>query len=106
MAPTALDEWDRAGLLKIDSPIQYLGLVIGILTVGAKNMEDCEFDNGETSWVPDVVGYASRANIDLRQMPIAFIVAALDRLSDNGHNPLTAVEGPAKADHWGWKKTV
>lgn len=105
MALTALNELDRAGLLKADSPIQDIGLVIGIFAIWAKNLEvDYEFEGA--SWVKDIVAYAARADIDLRQMPLHSIGKVLDGLAEENEEPLAALDGPAKADRWGWKKSV
>lgn len=106
MALTALNELDRAGLLKADSPIQDIGLVIGLFAIWGKDLKsDYDFEE-ETSWVKDVVAYAARANIDLRQMPLHSIGKVLDGLAEKSEEPLTALDGPAKADRWGWKKSV
>ena len=48
MALTALNELDRADLLRADSPVQDLGQVVAVFTVWGHDMEDHAFESEKT----------------------------------------------------------
>ncbi|KAK8050732.1 hypothetical protein PG994_012462 [Apiospora phragmitis] len=101
---TALNELDRAGLLKADSPIKDLPLVMAIYLKWSADLDEME---DELSWRPNVIAYAKKAGIDLATSGLfgaGELVSALEEEEESGE--IAPLSGQAKADRWGWKKTL
>ena len=100
---TMLNEIDRADLLKADSRIKDLGLVMASYIRWSDSWK--EFapgeDEDEMDWPEGVVAYAKKAGIDLENVGV---YGVKDRLTEIG--TVEPLEGDAKADRWGWKKKV
>lgn len=98
-----LNELDRADLLKADSRIKDLGLVMASYIRWSDSWK--EFapgeDEDEMDWPEGVVAYAKKAGIDLENVGV---YGVKDRLTEIG--TVEPLEGDAKADRWGWKKKV
>ena len=98
-----LNELDRADLLKADSRIRDLGLVMASYIRWSDSWK--EFapgeDEDEMDWPEGVVAYAKKAGIDLENVGV---YGVKDRLTEIG--TVEPLEGDAKADRWGWKKKV
>ena len=98
-----LNELDRADLLKADSRIKDLGLVMASYIRWSDSWK--EFapgeDEDEMDWPEGVVAYAKKAGIHLENVGV---YGVKDRLTEIG--TVEPLEGDAKADRWGWKKKV
>lgn len=108
MLLTMLNELDRAGLLKPDSRLKDLPLVMAWYLEWSKDLDGMGFDNGELDWRAQVVAYAKKGQIDLATSGLfgaAERVAALEEEEGEGDEGIPPLEGQAKSDRWGWKKS-
>lgn len=93
---SALNAADKAGLLKNDSELKDLGLVMALYVRYGANLPEVD-----TSFTKTVCEYAKKADIDLLSVGVNGIA---DRVGS--HGSIEALEGEAKADRWGWTKKV
>ncbi|KAK7941337.1 uncharacterized protein PG986_013724 [Apiospora aurea] len=113
---TALNELDKAGLLKADSPIKDLGLVMAVYLEWPSDLGDYGFeddDSGEVdaedakpNWRTSVVTYAKKASIDLATSGVFAADELVTSLEEKDGASIAPLAGQAKADRWGWEKTL
>ncbi|KAK8055629.1 hypothetical protein PG993_000856 [Apiospora rasikravindrae] len=112
---TALNELDKAGLLKADSPIEDLGLVMAVYLEWSSDLgeyglgeddEDDDEDEEKPSWRTSVVAYAKKAGIDLGESGVFSANELVSSLEEDNGGSIAPLAGQAKADRWGWKKTL
>jgi hypothetical protein len=77
---SALNEIDLAGLLKPDSRIKDLPLVMALATSVLEDADDMSYGYKINSWRHGVVAYANKAGIDLRQAAPIEAASSLKRL--------------------------
>ncbi|KAI1078066.1 hypothetical protein F5B20DRAFT_582593 [Whalleya microplaca] len=94
---TVLNELDQAQMLKADSDIKDLGLVIACYLQWIETLNDlgCESD-----FRKEAIGYAKKAGIDLKDAGCYGMEQVLGEFGNT--KPLA---GNAKADRWNWKKS-
>ncbi|KAF3061026.1 hypothetical protein GL218_03102 [Daldinia childiae] len=96
---TVLNELDRAKMLKADSEIKDLGL---IMTFYLYWVEDLEIPDLELPYRKEVVSYAKRAGIDLSLAGCYGTDEKIKALERAGK--IKPISGAPKTDRWDWKK--
>lgn len=101
-----LNELDVAGLLKPDTQVKDLGLVISMYIYWSHDLEAYGIDADKAvDWRKDVIGYAKEAGIDLAAAGLFGTEKRLASLEEK-YGEMPATKGDGKADRWGWKKAV
>lgn len=95
-----LNELDQADLLKPDSRIKDLGIVMACYLHWGEAEET--YGSEELSFPEVIIAYAKKAGIVLEHAGPYVIKEALEKY-DHDVDPLP---GKAKADRWSWKKKV
>lgn len=97
---TMLNELDQAKLLKSDSRIKDLGLVMACYLNWSEVWGEYN-DDDLADWPRKVVAYAKKAGINLENVGVYGVKDILTTIGD-----VEPLNGNAKADKWGWKKKV
>lgn len=107
---TALNVLERADLLKPDSKVKNLPVVLSMFLYFAGDLDDTgamERDMSgaakEQIWPNAVVAYANEHDIDLKGKGVYGIADTVDKFDDM---ELKAFKKKAGPDRWGWKKAV
>ncbi|KAI0113214.1 hypothetical protein F4814DRAFT_338994 [Daldinia grandis] len=98
---TVLNELDRAKMLKADSEIKDLGL---IMTFYLYWVEDLEIPDLELPYRKEVVGYAKKAGIDLSLAGCYGTDEKIKALERAAGGKIKPIPGAPKTDRWDWKK--
>lgn len=98
---TVLNELDRAKMLKADSEIKDLGL---IMTFYLYWVEDLEIPDLELPHRKEVVSYAKKAGIDLSLAGCYGTDEKIKALERAGK--IKPISGAPKTDRWDWKRKV
>lgn len=102
----SLNEIDMAGLLKADSRIKDLGLIISLYLHWSDDHEDYGIEEGEDlESRTEILAYAKKAGLDLEATGVYGIAEHVKSLEET-HGEIAPLAGKAKADRWGWKKAV
>ena len=96
-----LNEIDMAGLLKPDTEIHDLGLVMCMALEWTDRREEHEIDRSDLEWRNTVVAYAAKAKIDLNDAPLRNA-----RTLVAGIGKVTALVGNARSGRWKWVRKV
>lgn len=97
---TALNTIEQAGLLKKDSELKDLALVMAIwIEQGAYANGVC--DKGGLDLQKNVVKYAKKFGIELSDAGVWDMKSSLDL-----HKRVKALKGGPQDDRWGWANTV
>lgn len=108
---TTLNELDKAGLLKADSEVKDLGLVISLYLYWGEQIDEFDGgdeedgDSGDVDWKREAVAYAKRAGVDLVAAGCYGTDERIQSREEEG-GEISPLEGAAKPDRWGWKKNV
>lgn len=105
MFVTVLNELDQANLLKSDSRIKDLGLVMACFLQWSDIQEEfgATGDEGGVDLPKEIIAYAKKAGIDLKNVGLHGIK---EKLEQHGYDAVEPLSGNAKADRWAWKKKV
>lgn len=95
---SALNNVDKAGLLKKDSQIKDLGLVMALFIRNADSAAG--IGDLDSSCMEPIIQYAKKAEIDLLDSGVKGLE---DRI---GSYEVEALEGDAKPSRWDWSKKV
>ena len=90
-----------AGLLKPDTEIRDLGLVMCMALEWTNRREEHEIDRSDLEWRNTVVAYAAKAKIDLNEAPICNARSLVA-----GTANVKALPGRAKSGRWKWVRKV
>ncbi|KAI1258102.1 hypothetical protein MGN70_001148 [Eutypa lata] len=103
MFVTVLNELDQANLLKSDSRIKDLGLVMACFLQWSDIQEEfgATGDEGGVDLPKEIIAYAKKAGIDLKNVGLHGIK---EKLEQHGYDAVEPLSGNAKADRWAWKK--
>lgn len=103
---STLNELDMASLLKADSPIKDLGLVISLYVTWSHDLDGYGCDEPKhTKWRGEMLAYVKKAGIDIEASGVFGVRDAVEKLVET-YKTISSLKGAAKADRWGWKKTV
>lgn len=100
---TALNALHIAGLLKADSEIKDIGLILSLYLAWSSDFADFGLDDFE--WRKEAVAYARTAGIDLGAVGCFGVEEQVGTLEDE-YGAIGPLQGAAKADRWAWKKNV
>lgn len=96
-----LNEIERAGLLKHNSEIRDLGLVMCVALKWADCQSRYEIDDSELGWRRHVISYVRKGNIDIAAMPVSDARRLLEDVKR-----VRKLTGKAKSDRWYWRNKV
>ncbi|KAH6653074.1 hypothetical protein BKA67DRAFT_568491 [Truncatella angustata] len=99
-----LNELDLAGLLKADSSIKDLSLIISLYIYWSDDLGDMGIEESEDlKWRVELLAYAKKAKLDLEAAGVYGIGEKIESLEEE-YDEIAPLAGAAKADRWGWKQ--
>ncbi|KAI0887999.1 uncharacterized protein GGS22DRAFT_154775 [Annulohypoxylon maeteangense] len=101
---TTLNELDRAKILKADSDIKDLGLVITFYLYWADEHQRLREQGIELPFRKEVIAYAKKAGVDLKIAGCYGTDAKVQALEKERGKPIKPLSGSPKSDRWDWKK--
>lgn len=103
---TALNELDRAKILRTDSDIKDLGLVITFYLYWADEHPRLREHGIELPFKKEAIAYAKKAGIDLKEAGCYGTDEKVRVLEGKRGKPIKPLQGSPKSDRWEWKKKV
>ncbi|RYP21690.1 hypothetical protein DL767_009206 [Monosporascus sp. MG133] len=98
-----LNELDLAKLLKADSRIKDLGLVMACYLEWSQVSNEYADDESDVDLPETVVAYAKKAGIELENAGVYGLKEKLSSIEEE-KGEIETLSGNAKADRWAWKK--
>ncbi|RYP93357.1 hypothetical protein DL770_000546 [Monosporascus sp. CRB-9-2] len=98
-----LNELDLAKLLKADSRIKDLGLVMACYLEWSQVSNEYADDESDVDLPETIVAYAKKAGIELENAGVYGLKEKLSSIEEE-KGEIEALSGNAKADRWAWKK--
>lgn len=100
---SVLNEFDQAKLLKADSDIKDLGLVITFYLYWGGDLKERGL---ELPFRKEAIAYAKKAGIDLKEAGCHGTDERVKELEKENGGKIKSLSGKAQADRWDWKKKV
>ncbi|KAI2468353.1 hypothetical protein F4781DRAFT_432475 [Annulohypoxylon bovei var. microspora] len=101
---TSLNELDRAKMLKADSDIKDLGLVITFYIYWTYDHRGLQNYGIDLPFRKEAIAYAKKAGVDLKEAGCFDTDGKVKALEKELGKPIKPLSGSPKSDRWDWKK--